>query len=103
MSKLPKEFVELNEIVHTFETDYNTEALFGQGYYLLLQGNRAQGYTLYLMKGKPGEGSVNQTLIPCGANKKQIEQAMELMRKIAGQAMVRTLMATPFFNNTNNQ
>ena len=79
MKQLPAEFIALNELVHRFNTGNNVK-LFGEGFYILLQGSRVKGYSLYLMSIPDGKKVVKSLVF--GANKKGILDALDLMERI---------------------
>lgn len=82
MKKISKEFTELNRLAHEFNSNQNNVQLFGPGFYLLLQGNRRDGYKLLLMYGEIDQGKVVHYLIAGGANKKQIQDSFDLLDKM---------------------
>jgi hypothetical protein len=81
MKKTSREFTELNKLAHEFNSNQNNIALFGPDFYLLLQGNRRDGYKLLLMYGEIGQGTVVHYLV-FGANKKQIQDSFDLLDKM---------------------
>lgn len=90
MKNLPKEFTELNKLVHEFNSDPMKLFLLGKGRYLLLQGNRRNGYKLYLMEGEKGTGKVCQLLVN-GGNKKRINDAFDLINNLVSPAIMNAL------------
>lgn len=81
MSKLPKEFIELNTIVKEFNTGNNV-SLFGENKYLLLQGNRVKGYSLWICEGNIGEGRLYQALVLCN-NRRGILEILEVLNRLS--------------------
>ena len=82
MTKLPTEFSELNnDYIKPFNRGDNV-ALFGENKYLLLQGSRVKGYSLFLCEGKIGEGKVVR-LLSGGLNKKAFICVIELLDRLA--------------------
>jgi len=77
--QLPTEFIALNELVNNFNTGLNVK-LFGQGYYLLLQGSRIKGYSLHLVSIPEGKRVVNTYIV--STNKKGILAALDLMERL---------------------
>jgi hypothetical protein len=81
MKKLPLEFVQLNTLVKEFNTGRNV-TLFGEGKYLLLQGSRAKGYSLFVMLGNIGEGCIYK-LLNAGLNRKGVETVMDTLNNLS--------------------
>jgi len=79
MKNLPKEFTELNEVVKQFNTGNNVK-LFGEGFYILLQGSRFKSYSIYLVDEKQGKRVVKSLVI--SENKKGILAAFDLMERL---------------------
>jgi hypothetical protein len=77
--KLPKEFIELNKLVFDFNTGNNVR-LFGEGKYLLLQGSRIKGYSLFVVL---SEGKVIYKLLNAGLNKKSFFNAMDTLNNLS--------------------
>jgi len=81
VTNLPKEFIELNKLVKDFNCGQNVR-LFGEGKYLLLQGSRLKGYSLFVMLGNIGEGCIYKSL-NFGLNKKGFLQAIDTLNNLA--------------------
>lgn len=79
--KLPKEFIELNNLVYDFNCGQNVR-LFGEGKYLLLQGSRIKGYSLFVMMGNIGEGCIYKSL-NFGLNKKMFMQVIDTLNNLS--------------------
>ena len=79
MKQLPAEFTALNKLVYDFNTGTNVK-LFGDGFYLLLQGSRVKGYSLHLVSVPEGNKVVKSLVF--GANKKGILDALDLMERL---------------------
>lgn len=79
MKKLPKEFTELNKLVYQFNTGNNVK-LFGEGFYLLLQGSRTKSYSIHLIDEKQGKLVVKSLVI--SQNKAGILAALDLMERM---------------------
>lgn len=78
-AQLPKEFIQLNSIVKEFNTGNNVK-LLGEGKYLLLQGSKAKGYSVYVVDEKQGKRIVKALVV--NTNKTGIIAAFDLLERI---------------------
>ncbi len=78
--KLPSEFIELNKLTTQFNCGSNV-TMFGEGYYLLLQGSKVKSYSLYLCESKIGSGRIVNALV-CSENKKGIIRTFDLLERL---------------------